>query len=79
MGSNNRGRSTTGGPAVPYYPRSPRIEAAMTLRLLLSRYINDRASIKEVGRAWDTFLEAAADEKAAKAATEPPSDELGRF
>jgi len=53
--SKNSGRSTTGGPAVPYYPASQRIEAAKYLRLVVTRYINDRASLREIDEAM-TFL-----------------------
>lgn len=49
--TNNRGRSTTGGPAVPYQPRAPHIEAAKYLRMTVTRYINDRAALSDVEEA----------------------------
>lgn len=48
---NNRGRSTTGGPAVPYYRRADHIEAAKHLRLTVTRYIADRASLADIDEA----------------------------
>lgn len=47
----NRGRSTTGRAAVPYQPRAPHIEAAKHLRLTVTRYINDRASLRDIEEA----------------------------
>lgn len=55
----SRGRSTTGGPAVPYQPRAPHIEAAKHLRLTVTRYIAERASLADVKEAM-TMLVAAA-------------------
>ena len=49
--TSNRGRSTTGEPAVPYQIRAPHIEAAKHLRLIAGRYINDRATLREVEEA----------------------------
>lgn len=50
---SNEGRSTTGGPKVPYYMRAPHIEAAKHLRLTVNRYINERASLREIEEAMD--------------------------
>lgn len=44
----NAGRSTTGGPKVPYYPRGGVIEAAKHLRRTLSRFISSNASVNDV-------------------------------
>lgn len=55
----SKGRSTTGGPAVPYYRMSEHIEAAKYLRLTVNRYINDRASLREIEEAM-TMLRASA-------------------
>jgi hypothetical protein len=44
----NRGRSTTGGPAVPYCNVSARIDAARHLRLTVTRYIADRATLADI-------------------------------
>lgn len=44
-------RSTTGRAAVPYYALSQHIECAKHLRLTVSRYINDRASLREIEEA----------------------------
>lgn len=49
--SKNAGRSTTGEPNVPYYIQSPHIEAAKHLRLTVTRYISDRASLREIEEA----------------------------
>jgi len=49
--SKNAGRSTTGDPKVPYQIRAPHIEAAKHLRLTVTRYINDRAALREVEEA----------------------------
>lgn len=51
MARSNRGRSTTGEPQVPYYRQAPHIEAAKHLRLTVTRYINDRASLADVEEA----------------------------
>jgi hypothetical protein len=51
MPPNNRGRSTTGRAAVPYYPRAQHIEAAKHLRLVVTRYINDRATLNDIREA----------------------------
>jgi hypothetical protein len=51
MASNNRGRSTTGKAAVPYYAGSPQREAAKHLRLTVSRFLAERASESEVDEA----------------------------
>lgn len=56
---NNRGRSTTGKAAVPYYPARPEVEAAKYLRLTVTRYISDRASLREVEEAMTMLREAA--------------------
>ena len=55
---SNRGRSTTGDAAVPHYHRGARIEAAKHLRLTVTRYIADRASLDDIREAM-TFLVAA--------------------
>lgn len=36
---------------MPYYPRSPEIEAAKHLRLVVGRYIANRASMREIEEA----------------------------
>lgn len=55
----NRGRSTTGGPAVPYYPQSPHIEAARHLRLTVTRYLAGRESLGSVQEAMRMLNKAA--------------------
>lgn len=59
MARSNRGRSTTGRAAVPYYTRGAHIEAAMHLRLTVTRYLADRASLAEIEEAM-AMLRAAA-------------------
>lgn len=49
--SKNAGRSTTGEPKVPYYIQSQHIEAAKHLRLTVTRYISERASLREIEEA----------------------------
>ena len=62
---SNRGRSTTGDAAVPYFRRSYRIEAAKHLRLMVTRYINDRASLDDIREAMSILVnEAQAQTKA---------------
>ena len=56
-------RSTTGGPKVPYYPRGPQVEAAKHLRLTITRYLADRASMKDIREAM-SMLEAAVGDQA---------------
>lgn len=56
---SNRGRSTTGRAAVPYYPRSQHIEAAKHLRLTVTRYIADRASLADIQEAMAMLVAAA--------------------
>jgi len=58
---SNQGRSTTGGPRVPYYPRGQRVEAAKYLRLTVTRYLAERASMKDIREAMQ-MLEAAVKE-----------------
>jgi hypothetical protein len=48
---SNAGRSTTGGPAVPYYIESPAREAAKHLRLTVTRFLSERASARELDEA----------------------------
>jgi len=55
---SNAGRSTTGGPKVPYYPQGKRVEAAKYLRLTVTRYLAERATLKDVQEAM-SMLEAA--------------------
>lgn len=55
----NRGRSTTGEAAVPYYVQGRRIEAAKHLRLTVSRYISDRASLDDIREALAMLVTAA--------------------
>lgn len=59
MAPNNRGRSTTGDPDVPYYVRGAHIEAAKHLRLTVTRYLAERASLADIEEAM-TMLRAAA-------------------
>jgi hypothetical protein len=61
----NEGRSTTGGPKVPYYRGSGRVEAAKHLRLTVTRYLADRASLKDVREAM-SMLETAHSEEGKK-------------
>jgi len=53
---SNAGRSTTGEAAVPYYRSTPAKEAAKHLRLTVTRYLADRASLAEVNEAWALFV-----------------------
>jgi hypothetical protein len=62
MATSNRGRSTTGDVQVPYYVQSPRIEAARHLRLTVTRYLADRASLSDVEDAMTLLRQAAASE-----------------
>jgi hypothetical protein len=55
----NAGRSTTGEARVPYYRQADHIEAAKHLRLTATRYIADRAALREVEEAM-VMLRAAA-------------------
>lgn len=48
---SNRGRSTTGEPAVPYYVQSPEREAAKAIRLVANRFLSDRASARDLDEA----------------------------
>lgn len=64
MAPNNRGRSTSGEAAIPYYPRSQRIEAAKHLRLTVTRYLADRVSFDDVKEAF-AMLAAVADDEGA--------------
>ena len=58
-------RSTTGGPKVPYYSRGAHVEAAKYLRLTVTRYLADRASMKDIREAM-SMLEAAVGDNAIK-------------
>lgn len=60
---SNRGRSTTGEAAVPYYHGSDRIEAAKYLRLTTTRYIADRATLDDIREALTMLVEAVAKER----------------
>jgi len=54
MGKNS-GRSTTGETAVPYYLGTPAQEVAKHLRLTVTRFLSERASVgdvDEVIRMW---------------------------
>ena len=55
---NSRGRSTTGEAAVPYYLSTPAKEAAKHLRLTVTRYLADRASLADVTEAHAMFIAA---------------------
>ena len=68
---SNRGRSTTGEAAVPYYLNTPSKEAAKFLRLQVTRYLSDRASVAEVESAFASFQAQVRSERLAKA---KPSD-----
>ena len=57
--TKNSGRSTTGGPKVPYHPRSRLVEAAKHLRLTTSRFIDERALFSEVEEAMSMLRSAA--------------------
>jgi len=52
---NNRGRSTTGGPAVPYYPESDAREAAKHLRLTAARFLAERVTPGDLDEACDLW------------------------
>ena len=52
---SNRGRSTTGEAAVPYYRGTPLHEAAKYLRLVVDRFLKERATIDEVHEAIRMF------------------------
>jgi hypothetical protein len=56
---SNAGRSTAGGPKVPYYARGAHIEAAKHLRLTVTRYLADRASLKDIKEAMSMLVAAA--------------------
>ncbi len=60
---SNRGRSTTGGPAVPYYPGTPVEEAAKHLRLMVTRFLAKRASLKEIEEAMAMLRQAVNDKE----------------
>jgi len=57
MPKNNKGRSTTGEPSVPYYRSTPDKEAAKHLRLVVGRYLRDCAAFHEVAEAWQMFTQ----------------------
>lgn len=59
MARSNKGRDTAGGPAVPYYVRGAHIEAAKYLRLTVTRYLADRASLDDVKEAMAMLVAAA--------------------
>lgn len=52
-------RSITGAPLVPYQPRASHIEAAKHLRLTVSRYIADRASLDDIHEAVSLLVNVA--------------------
>lgn len=56
---SNAGRSTTGEAKVPYYRQADHIEAAKYLRLTVTRYIADRASLNEIEEAMVMLRSAA--------------------
>lgn len=56
---SNAGRSTTGGPKVPYYRQADHIEAAKYLRLTVTRYLADRASLDDIREAMAILVAAA--------------------
>ena len=62
MTRSNKGRSTTGEAAVPYYRGSDRMEAAKHLRLVVARYIAGREPLSAVREAMTWLEEAAAKE-----------------
>lgn len=64
--SKNSGRSTTGGPKVPYYSESDEREAVKHLRLTCTRFLTGHASRKDIDEAiniWKEFLQRPAEEK----------------
>ena len=63
---SNRGRSTTGSAAVPYYVRIPTEEAARHLRLTVTRYLAERANIGDIEEAMEILKMADAESRAAK-------------
>ena len=70
--SKNAGRSTTGEPKVPYYIQAPHIEAAKHLRLTVTRYINDRAALREVEEAM-ALLRSAVSTTSTPSPQDPPT------
>ena len=58
MGKGNSGRSTTGGPAVPYYRGSDIQEAAKHLRLTVTRFLADREPFATVEQAMSMLRDA---------------------
>lgn len=48
---NNKGRSWSGSPAVPYYPGKPHHEAAKHLASTARRYAKDTATLSDVENA----------------------------
>ena len=59
----NQGRSTTGGPKVPYYRQSDRVEAAKYLRLTVTRYLTDRTTMKDIREAMQLLETAVKEER----------------
>lgn len=53
---NNKGRSTT-GKGMPYHPRSAPIETALHLRLMVTRWLGDRASVSDIEEAYRMWRE----------------------
>lgn len=57
---SNTGRSTTGGPQVPYYSESDEREAVKHLRLTCSRFLTGhagRSDIEQAIKIWQDFLQ----------------------
>lgn len=56
---SNRGRSTTGEAAVPYYRGTEVQEAVKHLRLTATRFLSDRASLTDIEQAMVLLRQAA--------------------
>jgi hypothetical protein len=61
MSANNQGRSTTGRAQVPYYMGTPTTEAAKYLRLTVTRYLAQRASLADIEEAMRMLQRVAVD------------------
>lgn len=55
--SKNSGRSTTGGPKVPYYSESDEREAVKFLRLTCTRFLTGHVNRKDIDEAISIWKE----------------------
>lgn len=69
MAPSNKGRSTTGEAAVPYYRGTDAQEAAKHLRLTVTRFLADRANFSEIEEAMDILRDAVETKEDAKLCT----------